>query len=128
MNKEFSITLSAGAFWSVLAILYLVLAVVSFCSGQAYDRQITKAPTMQATAQGATTFQNRVGKVTILGSEGPQGDAAVADLWADLRAYLRTSTWVNFAGFVLAAAAAVASFMFSRAGSPRLSAAQQEEA
>jgi len=43
---------TAGIFWVMLAILYLVLAVVSLCCGEAYDRKIAKAPTMQVTAQG----------------------------------------------------------------------------
>ena len=104
---------SVGAFWLVLAILYLGLAGVSRHYGKVYDQKLAKAPTMQGTAGGATQFETEAGLVRIGGSSGG-GDAVVVDLWKDLRAYLNASMWVNLAGFGLAALAAGISFLFSR--------------
>lgn len=105
---------SLGCFWLALAMLYLVLAAVSYHFGAVYDQKIANAPTMQATAQGGTTFTQPWGKVSILPGSSPGGDVVVADLWEDLRAYLTASTWVNVFGFGFAAAAAVFSFVSSR--------------
>jgi len=63
-------------------------------------------PTMQATAEGGTTFARDGRKVTVLPGPSAGGDVVVTDLWKDLRAYLNASTWVNVVGFVLAAVAA----------------------
>jgi hypothetical protein len=104
---------TVGSFWLALAILYLVLAVVSFRYGQHYDRQIAKAPTEQVTETGAKVLETPLGPI-VFGGASRQGDVVVADLWKDLRAYLQASTWVNLAGFVLAAAAASVSFLSSR--------------
>ena len=105
---------TVGIFWLVLAVLYLVLAALSFSSGLTYDRQIAKAPTMQGTAQGATRFTSRQGMTVEIGGSSGQSDVVVTDLWKDLRAYLNASTWVNFAGFVLAAVAALVSLASAR--------------
>jgi hypothetical protein len=109
---------TVGLFWVVLAVLYLVLATVSLLSGRAYDRQIAKAPAMKATAGGGTTIEGPPGmSVTLFGSSDAQRNLAVADLWADLRAYLNAATWVNFFGFLLAATAAVVSLASGRRSS-----------
>jgi hypothetical protein len=94
-----------GGFWACLAMMYLVLAGVSLHYSRVYDSKISKAPTVQGTAQGATRYTSPMGTVEILRSGG-QGDVVVTDLWKDLRAYLNVSTWVNVVGFVLAAMAA----------------------
>jgi len=113
---------SVGYFWLALAMLYLVLAAVSYHYGEVYDQKLAKAPTMQGTAEGAARFETSVGTVVLGGSSGGSqpsddagggGDAVVVDLWKDLRAYLNASMWVNLAGFGLAAAAAIVSFFLS---------------
>jgi len=116
------VRVGVGAFWLCLAIMYLILAIVSYESGKAYDSKISKAPTMQGTSQGATKLTSPVGSIEFLGSGG-QGDVVVTDLWNDLRAYLNLSTWVNVGGFVLAAVAA-----FVSSASPRQGKSEQREA
>jgi hypothetical protein len=107
---------SVGFFWLALAVFYLGLAFVSYHYGEVYDQKIAKAPTMQATSQGATVLPTPSipGGSIVLGGSSGQGDAAVVDLWKDLRAYLNASTWVNLGGFALAAVAALVSFVSSR--------------
>ena len=99
-------------FWVILAVLYGVLAGVSLRYGMAYDEKIGKAPHIQVTAQGGT--RQAVGPGTVEIGAGGQDEKVVADLWGDLRSYLTLSTWVNSGGFVLAAIAAIASFMSAR--------------
>jgi len=105
---------SVGVFWCVVAMLYGVLAGLSYHYGAVYDQKIAKAPTMQATAGGGTKFVGPSGSITLASGSGAEGDTAITDVWKDLRAYLNASTWVSIVGFVLAAAAAGVSFWSSR--------------
>ena len=92
-------------FWACLGIMYLVLAGVSLHYGLVYDSKISKAPTVQVTDKGAEVHNTPAGRIVFGGPSG-QDDVVVTDLWKDLRDYLNVSTWVNVAGFALAAMAA----------------------
>jgi predicted RNA-binding Zn-ribbon protein involved in translation (DUF1610 family) len=82
-------------FWVVLAVLYLVLAIMSLKASAAYNDRVEHAPSIWVEEVDGEKILH------FFGSPQP-GQVSTADLFRDLANYLTQVTWITSVGFILA--------------------------